>query len=311
HWDFGDGNSSTTTNPQHLYPIPGNHDVTLVVKDINNCVAEETKTIQYFPVPPVLIIEPSTFNGCAPAEIFFNNLSVPIDSTYEIVWDFGDGEQGFEISPTHRYETEGLYTIRIEVTSPIGCFTSATFPDWIRVRPSPQAGFDYSPGQPSNFEPTVSFIDQSIDAVAWQWRFSDDAAAFIQNPTHTFQDTGIKAVEQVVFHPNGCTDTAYALIDIEPQVRYFLPNAFTPNNDSRNDGYRGAGVLEGVEDFELTIWSRWGELLFETNDPTEAWNGRLRNTGEQLPAGVYLAQVTFTGPRNVPFRLREFATLIR
>ncbi|MDX1479792.1 MAG: PKD domain-containing protein, partial [Saprospiraceae bacterium] len=310
-WDFGEGSTSSATNPDHLYPIPGNHDVTLVVTDINNCVAEQTKTIPYFPVPPFLIIEPSTFNGCAPAEIFFNNLSVPIDSTYNIVWDFGDGNQGFDISPTHRYENEGLYTIRIEITSPIGCFTSAVFPDWIRVRPSPLAGFDYSPAQPSNFNPTVSFFDQSIDAVAWQWRFSDEAAAFVQNPTHTFQDTGFKLVEQVVFHPNGCTDTAWARIDIAPQVRYYLPNAFTPNNDSKNDGYRGTGVLEGVQDFELTIWSRWGELVFETNDPAAAWNGRFRNTGEELPPGVYLAQVTFVGPRNIPFRLREFATLIR
>lgn len=310
-WDFDDGNSSTRSDPQHLYRIPGNHEVTLRVTDINQCVDMRTRTLPYFPVPPVLIIEPSTFMGCAPSDITFTNLSVPIDSTYDIVWDFGDGGQGFEISPTYTYTDPGLYSVRIDVTSPIGCTTSAEFPNWIEIRPSPGAGFTYTPSKPSNFEPEVSFVDQSVDAVGWQWSFSDGNIAFVRNPTHTFRDTGIKEVQQVVFHQNGCTDTAFAMIDVEPQVRYFLPNAFTPNEDSKNDAYKGVGVLEGIEDFKMSIWSRWGEKVFETDDPTEGWNGRMQNTGEDLPLGVYVCIVRFTGPRNNNFEFQEFATLIR
>jgi len=311
-WDFGvAGGISRIPSPNFLYPSPGNHDVTLRVTDINRCVAEVTKTIPYFPVPLFLVVEPSTFNGCSPATVFFNNLSVPIDSTYDIVWDFGDGQQSFDISPTHVYEQPGLYSVSLDVTSPIGCNVTADFDSWINVQDSPEAGFSFSPEHPTLFNPTVSFFDQSVDASAWQWTFGEDAISFIQSPTHTFQDSGLKYVQQVVFHDNGCTDTASTLIDVIPEVTYYLPNAFTPNNDSRNDLYMGAGILEGITDFEMLIFSRWGELVFETNDPTVGWNGQMRNTGQEMPIGVYVCKVRYKEPRGSVIELEEFATLIR
>lgn len=311
-WAFGvTGGISKITNPNYLYPTPGNHEVTLQVTDINQCVAESTQIIPYFPVPLFLVVEPSTFIGCNPATINFNNLSVPIDSTYDIVWDFGDGEQSFDISPSHVYRNPGIYSVSLDVTSPIGCNVMADFDSWIVVKDSPIADFTYSPQRPTLFNPTVSFFDQSIDANAWQWTFGEDAISFIQSPTHTFQDSGLKYVQQVVFHENGCTDTATALIDVIPEVTYYLPNAFTPNNDSRNDLYMGAGILDGIMDFEMLIWSRWGELVFETDNHSEGWNGKMQNTGEDMPIGVYVCKVRYTDPRGNVIELEEFATLIR
>ena len=121
----------------------------------------------------------------------------------------------------------------------------------------------------------------------------------------------MKEVQQIVIHPNGCTDTAYALIDVIPKATYHLPNAFTPNNDSKNDIYRGEGILDGIREFEMTIWSRWGELVYESNDPLEGWNGKMKNTGQDLPLGVYVAKVKFIDARDNLFQLEEFATLIR
>jgi len=312
NWDFGVlGGDSRIPNPNYLYPTPGNHDVTLRVKDINLCEAEETRSIPYFPVPLFLVVEPSTFLGCKPATINFNNLSVPIDSTYDVVWDFGDGQQAFDLSPTHVYENAGTYSVSLDVTSPIGCNVKADFDSWIRVKDSPSAGFSFSPEHPSIFNPVVTFFDQSIDANAWQWTFGTDATSFIQSPTHSFLDSGMNYVQQVVFHENGCTDTAVTLIDIIPQVTYYLPNAFTPNNDSRNDLYKGAGIFDGIADFEMFIWSRWGELVFETNDPDVGWNGQMENTGQDMPLGVYVCKVRYKDPRGKVIELEEFATLIR
>jgi gliding motility-associated-like protein len=310
-WDFGDSESSQSRHPRHLYGIPGDHAVTLRVRDINMCEHESTQVIPYFPVPPYIIIEPSTFNGCTPARITFTNLSTPIDETYDIVWDFGDGGQSFEISPVHTYETPGLYSLHIAITSPIGCFVEAGFDNWINVRPSPRAGFSFSPTTLSNFNSTVTFTDESLNAVAWQWAFGDENVSFVQNPTHTFRDTGIQFVRQVVFHENGCTDTASATIDVVPEVRYFLPNAFTPNFDSKNDYYKGVGAIDGMTGFEMSIWSRWGARVFHTTDPNQSWNGRMDNTGEDLPQGVYVCVVRYRDPRDNPVEIKEFATLIR
>ncbi|HLF65187.1 MAG TPA: PKD domain-containing protein [Saprospiraceae bacterium] len=311
YWNFGDNQSSQARNPNHLYPIPGNHPVTLRVRDINACEDVSTQVISYFPVPPVIIVEPSTFNGCAPASIKFNNLSIPIDETYDILWDFGDGSQSTEISPTHTYENEGVYSLHISITSPIGCYIEADFGSWINVRPSPEAGFSYTPDILNNFNSEVFFTDQSIYAAGWQWTFGDEGIAFVRNPTHMFIDTGIQHIQQVVFHVNGCTDTAYATIDVIPEVRYYLPNAFTPNFDSKNDSYKGVGIVEGMTEFEMSIWSRWGEQVFRTTDPRESWNGRMENTGEDLPPGVYVCVVKYRDPRNNPVEIKEFATLIR
>jgi gliding motility-associated-like protein len=311
-WDFGDGTVDSVANPSHLFAIPGNLPVSLTITDINDCVETYTEVIDYFPVPTLIVISPSTFNGCAPAEIFFDNLSVPIDSTYDITWDFGDGNFGTDVSPTHIYDTPGTYTIAIEITSPIGCFTDTIFPNLITVRPSPMAGFSFTPEQPNNFEPTVSFTDESTEAAQWRWDIDDGLYRSIeQNPVYTFQDTGIHVVQQVVIHESGCTDTLTQIIDVEPQVRYFLPNAFTPNFDGINDEFRGNGVMAGATGFSFQIWNRYGELVFETADPFEAWNGQKNNTGRFAPNGVYVVVVSYTNPRGKAIELKGFATLVR
>ena len=101
------------------------------------------------------------------------------------------------------------------------------------------------------------------------------------------------------------------LLDVIPEVRYFLPNAFTPNGDAANDGFRGNGSMEGASEFTLSIWNRYGEKLFETGDPFEAWNGRKNNTGELSTQGVYMVTVRFKGPRGEKHEIRGYATLIK
>lgn len=311
NWSFGDGGTSNFQDPFHLYMDPGNIPVTLTVRDTNQCTDQITQVISYFPVPALIVIAPSTFLGCAPEDVFFDNLSFPIDTTYDITWDFGDGQTGDEISPTHTYTDPGTYTVSINIVSPIGCQTDTVFNNLITIRPAPTAGFDYSPDQPSTLEPTVTFLDASQDAVSWLWNFGDGAFSSLRSPIHTYRDTGLMAVQQVVFHPSGCRDTIIQYIDIKPEVRYFLPNAFTPNSDSVNDVFKGVGAMEGATAFDLTIWNRWGELIFQSSDPDGAWNGRKNNTGIDCPAGVYIVVVKYKDPRGKPVELKGFATLIR
>ena len=101
------------------------------------------------------------------------------------------------------------------------------------------------------------------------------------------------------------------VIDVVPKVAYFLPNAFTPNNDTVNDLFFGKGFFEGMQNFSMTIWNRWGEQVFETGDPNEGWNGQKNNNGEYSPAGVYVVIVTYTGPRGDDVLLKGFATLVK
>jgi gliding motility-associated-like protein len=313
-WNFGVPNGvSNEQNPMYLYQIPGNHDVTLSVADNNNCKDKITKNINYFPAPPTLIVDPDKFLGCTPAEIFFDNRSIPVDSTYLVIWDYGDGTRDTGIiSPTHAYSEPGTYDVKLQITSPIGCYIEATFPNWIRVSKSPTAGFSCDPDSAlSIINNTVKFIDESQDGFRWFWDFGGLDASTLQNPTYTFQDTGVYRVLQVVTHPQGCKDTLSKIIDIRPEVRWFMPNAFTPNGDGQNDGFYGKGIINGISDFNMTIWNRWGEMVFETTNPTEQWNGRVKNTGGMSPAGVYVYLVTFTEPRGKKLEYRGFSTLVK
>lgn len=310
-WQFGDGENSNLQDPSHIYRIPGDIPVSLTVTDINKCSDIQTRVIPYFPVPNLLVIAPSEFLGCVPAEIFFNNLSTPIDETYDIFWDFGDGGSSMDISPTHIYENPGTYSISVDITSPIGCETDTLFNNLIVVQPSPEAGFSFSPPEPSNIDPNVFFTDQSARAIRWFWDFGDGGNSTQQSPTYAFRDTGMYEVKQIVTHPSGCMDTLIQIIDVKPEVRYHLPNAFTPNGDALNDTYLGVGLLEGATAFDMTIWNRWGEMIFQTDNPDEGWNGRKFNNGADSPNGVYVVLVTFRGPRGEKFEFKTFATLIR
>jgi gliding motility-associated-like protein len=310
-WNFGDGNSSSAINPIHTYNEAGAFPVALTVTDTNECQDTYTQVIPYYPVPNLIIISPSTFLGCQPAEIFFNNLSTPINDEYDITWQFGDGGTGSAISPTYTYEEAGTYTVSIDIVSPLGCQTDTTFEDLIQILPAPTAGFSFSPQQPSNLEPSVSLTDESADAIRWFYDFGDGRTSNIANPNHTFRDTGRYEVKQIVSHPSGCQDTLVRIIDVIPEFRYFLPNAFTPNEDGTNDLYRGGGVFYGIRNFEMLIVNRWGETVFEANDPMQGWNGRKNNVGQAVPEGVYMVLVTFTGPRGDEYEYRGVATVVR
>lgn len=310
-WNFGDGDTSKVQNPSHLYKKPGNIPATITVTDVNKCKDTLTRTIPYFPVPKLVLVAPNTVEGCAPADIFFNNLSTPVDETYDIRWDFGDGGSAQGVSQIHTYENPGTYTVSIDITSPIGCQTDTTFNQLITILSSPEAGFTFVPTEPSNLDPTVRFTDLSQRANSWFWDFGNGATSILENPTYTYPDTGQFVVKQIVTHPSGCKDTLQQIIDIKPEVRYFLPNAFTPNGDGLNETYHGVGITAGATNFSFSVWNRWGELIFQTDNPDEGWNGKKNNTGADSPNGVYVVVVTFNGPRGEPFQFKTFATLIR
>jgi len=311
NWDLGNKFTSRRQNPEYQYRSPGKIPVTLTVRDTNKCIEKVTKTINYFPVPALLVISPSASEGCAPLRVKFNNLSFPIDSTYKIDWDFGDGGSSRVISPNYIYKDPGVFTVSLDITSPIGCKTDTVFPGLIKVRPSPSAGFMIDPPIASNLTPTINLFDESQGAIRWNWQLSNGRNFTERSPSFSPPDTGRIIVRQIVVNSSNCLDTLDKILDIRPEVRYFLPNAFTPNGDSVNDEFKGVGVMAGAKSFNFTIWNRWGEMIYQTDQPNQGWNGRKFNTGVESPPGVYVVLVTYRDPRGNPYELKGFVTLVR
>jgi gliding motility-associated-like protein len=311
NWKFANNGNSTQSNPAFLFNTPGNKQVSLEITDLNKCKDIITKNLVYYPVPPLIIVDPGRVQGCTPLRVCFNNLSVPIDTTYTIHWDFGDGTSGTKISPCHTYSEEGIYSVKLEITSPIGCYTEKLYPNLVNTSLSPEAIFDYSPDQLTSLKPTTSFSDNSNFASSREWIFNDQDRFIIPRLDYTFQDTGLQKVTLIAISSNGCRDTLIKYIDVEPRVTFFMPNAFTPNGDSRNDLFKGSGIVKDMKFFEMTIWDRWGMQLFKTHDPQEGWNGKLENKGVDLPNGVYVYKVNYITPRDKLLEISGFATLIR
>ena len=302
---------SIQRNPVHVYDTPGTTFVNLEVEDAHGCKDDTTRAVVYQPVPAIILVKPNDTISCAPAMVFFNNQSSPIDANYDIQWDFGDGQRGTDISPTHAYLDTGAFDVRLEITSPIGCYTDTTFSQLVRILSPPVANFSFDPAYPDNFNPVVHFTDESTDAKYWDWYVDGQLVAQIPDFSYTFPDTGRHEVRLIVVHPEKCLDTLVQYLDVTPKVTYFMPNAFTPNHDSVNDQFVGTGVTRGVTEFKMTIWDRYGRMIFETEDINEPWNGQVDNAGKQALEGVYVCVVSFTGPRGEPFNYRGYATLVR
>ncbi|MBR9860312.1 PKD domain-containing protein [bacterium] len=136
-----------------------------------------------------------------------------------------------------------------------------------------------------------AFLDSSDAAVSYSWDFGhpasgDSNTSDLQNPTHTYTpDTGIFEVCLTVTNQAGCVDTYCEEINPSFQVYATAYNVFTPGSDGKNDFF--APRVEGEDIYDLKIFNRWGELVFQSNTKAVQWDGTDMRTGEELPAGTY------------------------
>ena len=81
--------------------------------------------------------------------------------------------------------------------------------------------------------------------------------------------------------------------------------------DDLNDEFVGVGIFDGMRNFKIQIFNRWGEQVFAATDPNIGWNGQKNNSGKLSPAGVYVYQASFFNPRGQLIELSGYATLIK
>jgi gliding motility-associated-like protein len=176
-----------------------------------------------------------------------------------------------------------------------------------------QAEFAYSPDidEPRVLSvATFEFANQSLGGNAYEWDFGDGNASTATSPTYTYRDTGTYFVQLKAYNTfSGCVDSvSYGPFDIVSDGLVFIPNAFTPNDDTFNDYFEIKGTL--LEQFNLQIFSRWGNVIFTSNSSENSWGGFLPNGGP-APIGVYVYKLTATLNGGVPFEATGTLSLIR
>ena len=228
-----------------------------------------------------------------------------------VKWDWLYADKGTDTiqNPSHRFLTTGKHGVQLTVTDTNGCISSTV--KEVEIFILPKADWDWELAGPIIHKAPVRFIDRSIDAAEWLWSFQDGASTIEQNPIYFFLDGEAHTIRLVVTTVNGCTDTIEKEIYIDPKFTYHLPNAFTPNLDGENELFLGIGNYEGIIDFSMEIWNRWGERVFLTDDIGTGWNGKLNNNGIDVKDGVYVYTVAIRDAKYNQHDYKGFVVLLR
>ncbi len=302
----------TLANPLiYRYYTTGKKNIKLKTENIHGCKATVERDFYWKPAPNSLFLKPNTFTLCSPATFNMSNFSSPMDTTYTVEWNFDDGQKGIGHNVSHTFVNAGTYSIGLKITSPLGCIVETRFPELLKVHQSSKSIFDIEPSHVNIENPTVTLNNQSTGAenTSWLIDYKDYTDKF--NPIYHFQDTGMHTILLVTRNKSGCLDSLRKSIYVYPVRKWFLPNAFTPNQDSRNDEYKGKGKMDETSHFEMQIYNDWGALVFYTDNPNIGWNGQVNNNGETLPEGKYIVKVSYLDYDNSPKSLISNVFLIK
>ena len=161
-----------------------------------------------------------------------------------------------------------------------------------------QAEFTYNPEVITIKNPDVTFTSTSSDIVSWEWDFGDGSGLFYgETIVHDYDSIGIYNATLITTDNFGCIDTISEPIVINDKFTVFIPNCFTPNGNGINDVFQAKGNSWISGSFEMKIFDRWGNIIYQTDDPAKSWNGGNNNDADKtkIISGVYIYQIKVKG----------------
>ncbi len=317
-WDFADSTTSNEQSPgSHTYDTWGEYRVMLTG---STQFCEDTHSVLVIVEPPFPIADfELDTSGCAPVTIDFVNLS---QYGVEFLWDFGDGGRSSSENPTYTYSFPGSYTVQLTVTGPGGQTSVELIVAAVEVFEQPVANFVYTPETVTVPTEPVNFINYSLLGDQYLWNFGDTNTSTAENPQHLYREPGTYFPELVVSNSFGCSDTFKSEIPLLASETgdVQVPNAFTPSSTGGNGGLYDplsfdnhvffpvvAGVTE--EEYLLSIYNRWGELIFETDELSRGWDGYYR--GKICQQDVYVWKMKGQYVNGTKFSKVGDVTLLR
>ncbi len=292
--------SGSGQGPYSAYwDIPGTFPIILTVSEFN-CSSSDTSyiVIDENPIPEFTA---SPLVGCDPLTVNFTDVSFPSIQTRQ--WDFGDLTSSSNTSnlqnPMHTYLDSGWYDVKLVVSTTGTCTDSVTLLGLIHVIKEPVAEFSLSPLSATSANPLITFCNLSLNSTSWYWNFGDIGSigntSSLKNPTHSYSTNGSFSI-WLIAQNDICIDSAVHTIEISPvpppkpetPFSVYIPNAFSPNGEGNNEIFIPLG--EGIDSsyYEMSVFDRWGELIFKSDEMNKGWNGKKNNVGSTLPSGIYV-----------------------
>ena len=273
-WAFGDGDSSFLFNPVHEYFNFGSYLVTLnAIDQVTGCVNQDSQTLFINQTPePDFILSDSI--ACGSLEVLFTALD--LNPTWQYQWDFGDGASSNQFGLAgHQFVTNGCFDVSLIVTTPQGCTSDSTQLSAVCIYPEPMASFSIDDAVISSLAPDVTFFNTSVHADTYLWDFGDNTTSITQDPTHLYpSEPATYVIVLTASNFIGCQDTAALTVTVFQDLAIYVPNTFTPDDNEYNQTFLPI-LTEGFkkETYHLTIFDRWGAVVFESKDYRFGWEG--------------------------------------
>jgi gliding motility-associated-like protein len=277
----------------HSFASAGTYIVSLILNDTNYCNYPDTlaKTLRISPTTKAQFTTPVI--GCTPYTAQFDNTSLGGEQFF---WDFGDGQTSTDPTPSHLYTDTGTYTIHLLVIDTTTCNKRDSTSQTISVKPGPMAAFTVSP--PVANTPIV-FTNGSAGAVRYLWLFGDgasEAKATEDTAEHIYVQTDSFQACLVDYNQYGCTDTVCHPVATLIDPLLDVPNAFTPGRFGENGIIKVAGF--GITHMTFRIYNRWGQVVFQSNDPSIGWDGTFKGTVQPMDVYSYTLEATFSNGKT-------------
>jgi gliding motility-associated-like protein len=272
------------------------------VTDSKGCIRDSIVTL----LAPTVITPSFTADAtilCAPGTFTFTNTSTPSVNIVNTIYAWGDGTIDTTANTTsiqHIYNTAGIWDIIISTISDYGCTYKDTVMSMVETTQPPEANFVIQPNPTTTYTTHITCGDWSSGVpVQWEWTAPGAIPTNIniQQPWFLYPEiAGEYYITLRVTDPLGCWDTITHKLIIEDEMLVFVPNTFTPNGDEWNNRFKWTvlGINESL--FQMQVWNRWGELIWESRDPYAEWDGSYNN--QLIPEGQYTWTMLATNKIN-------------
>ena len=263
----------------------------------------ECLTVTY-PEPIIPQITPDIPVQCLPGDFTFSNTSTNAGEifTTEYIFSSGNvilanGDEDIQLT----LPNPGLYDLNVNIISNYGCLYTGEFNSIVEVTPLPTANFNISQNPVTWFEAEIQTSETSIgNVVDYEW-FSPGSSSLINNGGSALISypegvTGTYPITLVVTTNEGCSDSITLEVEVVPDVIFYAPNTFTPDDDEHNQTW--SIVIEGIDEmnFNLEIYNRWGEMVWKSRDIKAEWDGSY--AGGIVPEGTYIWKASYKEKNN-------------
>ncbi len=235
---------------------------------------------------PVVTFNMDNNQACGELTTQFTNTTIGLGFT-NCLWSFGDGEISTVCNPSHIYSESGCFDVALTLTNGAGCAAVDTVFAAACVYERPVAAFDLEKNPVLTTEARAVFINQSTNGVAYEWiipgvgNFNEEEPIVVLPP---LEDTYFVCLQ--VTAANGCEDSYCSNVLVREDVVMYIPTAFTPNLDQVNETFKPQLTFT-PELYELTIYDRWGTVVFKSLDPAIGWNGGAQGSSFFTPDSYY------------------------